>query len=393
MNGTIKIAIFSDLHCHPEKKVFRENNTYLFSDQLRLPGENHPVESLLNIKHDFLKKIDYVLCPGDFTDQCDKQGFISAWNYVLEISRKLEAKKLIATIGNHDVDSRDATKYSFENAKSIGQAFPFLDNNIDLTAKLNDFWANGFTFFEDYATQILVINSCFYHHGPEDAKKGKIELRELEQIKDYLKANSSDKIKIALLHHHPVQHARLELGESDFVQNGHELMEILADFKYDLIIHGHKHDPWLRNEIVKGHTITILSSGSFSATSNHMFTNAKNYFHVLEIDKSNSQIAKGRILTWTFLRNRGWDLRYDDAGFYPQCGFGNRKDSANLLSEIMSLVKQNVNFNWEEVIKSVSDVNYLTPDEIDGLKQQLSDANYLLSPELPKTPKIISYHV
>src|SRR3546814_398838 len=99
----LKLAIISDLHCHP---INMENDvTYLPSDKLRSPSNDHPVESLLKIIKKEGISTDYTLCPGDFTDKASVIGFISGWNYSLEIHRALNSKEIIATLGNHDVDS------------------------------------------------------------------------------------------------------------------------------------------------------------------------------------------------------------------------------------------------------------------------------------------------
>src|SRR5690606_27273146 len=109
---------------------------------------------------------------------------------------------------------------------------------------LNRFWDTGFTFVEDDDYQILVVNSTHYHtHYDKDspmenpAVKGRMDLAQIEEIEKYLKENNNPhKIKIGLVHHHPIKHSRQELGEHDFIENGESFLNVLGVFRFDLII-------------------------------------------------------------------------------------------------------------------------------------------------------------
>ncbi|RZJ78312.1 MAG: hypothetical protein EOO20_27975, partial [Chryseobacterium sp.] len=74
---TLKIAIISALHCHPKRtrKEDGPDDTYLLTDKLRMPSNDHPVESLINLIDSNPFSVDLTLCPGDFTDKANVQGF------------------------------------------------------------------------------------------------------------------------------------------------------------------------------------------------------------------------------------------------------------------------------------------------------------------------------
>lgn len=391
----LKIAVISDLHCHPENQETVKNNTLLFSDKLRLPTNEHPVENLLGIIEDEGIKVNLVLSPGDFTHQSDKQGFFSGWSYVNELARALKAE-VIATIGNHDIDSRHTySNYSFDIPKKISQNFPMSKT------RLAQFWDTGFVFVEETDFQILVVNSTHFHTHYDKgdsienpAVKGKMDAAQIEQIEQYLKANNDpNKIKIGLVHHHPIQHARQALGEHDFIENGDAFLNVLGTYRFDLLIHGHKHDPWLRYQITgNGFSLPILSSGSFSATNQISWINKFNYFHVIEIIKEDTKPANGTLETFTFKNRNGWKKDRDD-GFYPYSGFGYLDNLQQLADKIKLKLSNSANgiLKWDTILANIPEIKFLTPDKMDEVEALLLTEKIFLAPKIGIKPNHI-YH-
>lgn len=370
----LSIAIISDLHCHPSGNGV--NDTYLKTDMLRVPVLNHPVESIIQVIKKEGITTDLTLCPGDFTNKSDKQGFISGWNYTLEIHEKLKGKEVIATLGNHDVDSYGTiSDYSFEVARGIKRGFPYNDEN-----DCDTFWSKGGAFVEGDNYRVLVINSSHFHYNVKAAASGKISDELLEYIDEYLGETKDDKICIALAHHHPIDHSRLDLGEEDKIIKADDLLEILGKYKFDLFIHGHKHDPLLRYHTCykSGHTIPILSSGSFSSTTNTIFSGQRNTFHKIDITKKGNDSSKGRIKTWSFMPKIGWKTRYDEEGFHSYTGFGYRGTLIDLADKILKLVGNSPIKPWKDVITTIPDVEFLIPVEADELVKILKSKNLIL---------------
>lgn len=374
----IKLAIISDLHCHPEDS----NCTYLKTDLLRSPSKNHPVESLLEIIDQEKLESDLTLCPGDFTDKANVQGLISGWGFSLEIGSKLKSKEIIATVGNHDVDVyAKNSNYSLKTVRGIKRNFPFKN-----TTATNEFWANGYTFLEESNYRILVINSSHFHYNRESAANGEISLGALENIEAYLKMKNDDKVCLAMSHHPPISHPNKQLGEDDKIVNGAELLNVLGKYKFDLFIYGHKHDPFIKYDSTSN--IPLFSAGSFSAGTNIMFSGSRNAFHIIEIIKEKG-ISKGKIDTWTFLPHKGWEKNFDRSAFAPNTGFGSPLKPKEIVDIIKSKFSTCKSIKWEDLIKQVEDIQYLLPNESEELTKILKQNNWLFDKHIWEGPKTI----
>jgi len=390
----VEIAVMSDLHCHHSQK-FKKDNTaknysYLTTDKPRHPSTEHPVQSLSELITKTGIKSDFLLCPGDITNMVDVQGFITGWDFVKEIGEVLKVKKenVLATLGNHDVDSRyNLFDEVFDLAKTIGGGFPLNDDDL-----IKTFWAKGFCIAEREQLRILIVNSVYFHSNSEETVQGKINEWQLQEIEIELKKFSDEKIQVALFHHHPIEHSRQKLGVEDVIAHGGQLMDLLNKFNFDLAIHGHKHHPWLRYSPGTGNTTPIFSSGSFAATSSAMVTGSKNTFHKITIKKNSGQKACGHIETWEYLPNNGWRLAESGDPFFPMyTGFGFNGSIDDLVTRTRDIInKGNGEFlKWNDFIEQAEEINYLTPDESIEFRKKLSKEGIITNPELPKIPNLI----
>lgn len=387
----VSIAVISDLHCHPSSKDEKDNCTRLFTDLLRDNVNLHPVASLIEYHQTELEQkypnIDFLLCPGDVTNYSNLQGFISGWDYVQEISSLFGANKTYATLGNHDIDSRHKhSNYFLTIPKGIRKDFPISEDEI------GKFWEKGFTFIEKENVQILIINTTHFHtHVPTEENKnptikGEISSAAIHEIDKYLRENKNEKIKIMMCHHHPIQHANSNLGAHDFVENGEDLIAVLAKHKYDLVIHGHKHDPKFKNYTSDNGNIPILSSGSFSATNQISFTNKFNYFHLIEIEKE-GDISRGTIKTPNYKYQVGWQNTSD--GFHFLTGFGAKKSNSEILQEILTLANENPVVEWTFLCDTIEDLKFIMPSDLDEILSSLSINQYGIDKDYSNYPKTI----
>lgn len=380
----LKLAIISDLHCHPKRKQDEgKDETYLLTDKLRIPSKDHPVNDLLDkINKNEIQDVDLTLCPGDFADKASQQGFISGWGFALEIHRALKSKEVVATVGNHDVDVYGQnSNYTLDIAKGIKRGFP-----IQNETEQDTFWAKGCVILERDDYRILLINSSHFHYSKETAKNGKVGDEMIEYVDNYLSNHNDDKIKIAMSHHHPIDHSRLKLGEEDKIVNADALLNILGKYKFDLFIHGHKHDPLIRyhNTTEYNHRLPIFASGSFSSHSNLMYTGVRNAFHIITLHKDG--VCKGEIDTWTFLPNSGWSQPQDESGFPAYTGFGCEKRIEELVDSIGTIMSSQGKIEWQSVVEQVPDLPFLLPDEGKMFEGQLKEKKIQLDKSLRSKP-------
>lgn len=375
-SANLKIAIISDLHCHPKRNSSDgQDSTYLLTDKLRSPINDHPVESLLKIIKDDKLKTDYTFCPGDFTDKANIQGFISGWSFVGEINRALKAKEIIATVGNHDVDPYGMySNYSLTTAQGIRNGFP-----ISVDTECDIFWSKGCVFLERPDVRILLINSSHFHHNRSAATAGRVGDTLIDYVRDYMSDKNDNKVKIVLSHHHPIDHSRYNLGEEDKIVNAEALLDVLGLHKFDLFIHGHKHDPLLRYHPITNHNykLPILSSGSFSSSTNIQFTSKRNTFHLLEMNKDGQKVT-GKITTYTFLPTIGWKINEDDHGFAPYSGFGSDLNVDQIFQKISTSLVKKQRLEWSNLLSIVPQIQYLIPSEWQDLYNKLKDNKYLI---------------
>ncbi|HEX8577429.1 MAG TPA: hypothetical protein VF677_14155 [Flavobacterium sp.] len=258
--------------------------------------------------------------------------------------------------------------------------------------EIGDFWNKGFSFIENEDFQILIINTTHYHtHTPEknidnQCVKGKIEQGSIEEIEKYLVKNKTNKIKIMLCHHHPKQHSRAGLGEHDFIENGENLLNVLGKYEFDLVVHGHKHDPWFGNVITTdGYKIHVLSSGSFAATNQISYCYKFNYFHIVEILKG--QKTNGIINTWNFKNKIGWSNSKE--GFDSVTGFGNQKSIDLIVADINEYMNGKPYVSWSDLVAKFNYLQHLLPEESRNLLEKLKSNGYGVQDTLNSYPEII----
>ena len=86
-------------------------------------------------------RADLLICGGDLGDNAQPDGIRYAWQAVNEIGALLKASQIVATVGNHDMDSRQLfNKYDPREAlQSLSPPFPLPDT------ALNDlYWSQHF---------------------------------------------------------------------------------------------------------------------------------------------------------------------------------------------------------------------------------------------------------
>ena len=387
-----KIAIISDLHCHPSNQ--KPTDSFLFSDMPAFPIAKNPVTAL----SEMIKKEDLhvgtLIVLGDITNKINRQGFITGWTHANDIARMLGATHVIAAIGNHDVDSRhkESKTNSFELCRTLSPTYPF---GADYC--MDSFWANGFQVYNTENISICIVNSTFSHTNEKEAKHGAITEAQLELLECALRDAEPKPFRLAISHHHPIQHEECGLGSEDLMTMGSVLVDLLSKYNYKIFLHGHKHFPRIKYAAGDSSTPVVFAAGSFSAISPAMLTNSRNLFHILEINNDPPIFElsiKGKFYSWEWGLNRGWVRTSMISGGIPyQCGFGCRIPLPEIGIRIRDFLLASPGHfikDWGLIQSAIPEVEYLLPNQLSDLCELLiHNHNVTIEPKLPDLPNII----
>jgi predicted phosphodiesterase len=347
----------------------------------RKPSTQHPVVSMLNLIDNENIESDVLLCLGDLGDKADEQGIASAWGFSEEIKAKLKAEIKIGIPGNHDVNSRkNNAKDAFTYVKNFHESFPTDIENLN-----TKFWELGYCTYEFKDCLFLLINTVHNHDCELNANTSLIKKTTLEEIGKELKIKENYKYKICLLHHHPIKHSNISnYKDSDSIEKGDDLISLLVANRFNIVIHGHKHQP----RIVEYNGLNILATGSFSSFANLQGTGLSNMFHVLNL---NDNSRYGLIYSWEYNIKNGWKKNYNDL-FPSKIGFGAHIDINDIAEKINDKwLRVNSPILYSEILNEFPDLEYLIPDKLKILGEILETKyNISASPPFPLKPEIIT---
>jgi Icc-related predicted phosphoesterase len=370
----LKIGIISDLHCHSKKNNDGKRDSYLLTDE-ELPLFQDPYKSFIHlIESGEDIKVDILVMPGDFTNKACPEGLKKGFNIVCHINELMKSKSLISNVGNHDVDSRK--KYNLD---------PLVDlKNTIKSSPIDDptFWEKGYCIIESEFYRLLIINTAHNHFNKENAEHGDISEEALKYLEDELKLISDDKVGIAITHHCPIEHSHYNSGINDFMHNGDELSKIIDRFNFKLLIHGHKHDPRIRNGQGGINSPFIFSSGSFSAVQDKLLLGGTNTFHIITMILEGKNKGKGSIETWFFCTAKGWQRNIKNQYFEALVGFGAYLDLDQIADAIVKKIKNLPTqiCEWNDLVRDFDSICYLIPSDLDKLKNKLSHKGVKSSP-------------
>lgn len=370
----ISIAIISDLHC--QKYVDGSLRTKLHTKLLDNPPNKHPVQALKSIIRSESKKVDYFFVLGDVANKADQEGFVFGVKLINELYDILGADKLIYTIGNHDIDRLKKNNadplFMLRNTNN----YPFRFKDPSLIADLNKkFWSDDFCIIEDEYSLIFTLNTSKLTNAKglssiDDSIISKIDA-ELSLCK------SVKKIKIALCHHHPIQHSDLDdfFTSQDLIDRGDRLMRILQKNNFDLFIHGHKHNARLKYDS----DIPVFCSGSFSSLENTEYFSVPNMAHFIEIYKNKSDgNFRGIIETWAYNITDGWKKSKDPNIYFPTyTGFGLNIDLKDIVKKIYLQFKSKIDdykdVSFNEIQTYFPDMVFFSPNQQELFSNLLLD--------------------
>ena len=394
MSKKFRIAVASDFHAHSKPYDDKDAPSYLSlhsSDGRITVNPVAGIEALIKEKN---LEADILLCPGDLGDKADLAAQNYVWRKLHDIGRQLNVSHVLATAGNHDLDSRNSADFDAKGGlQSLLPVFPGLSEEM-----CDRYWSRNYVIHENPEWRIVLLNSSAYHGGKapkndehageEEFKRGRVSLRTLERLKTDLEGSNKLALNILLTHHHPARNSDIpdSLDYSEMVA-GDQLLNLLSELNSGgwIIIHGHKHVPkiWYAGSGT-GTGPVIMSAGSFSAKLYPEIGGiARNQFYIIEIDleatASNQIGVLGQVYAWDWAPHIGWQEAKDGSGIPYVAGFGWRENADRVAQDIAdAFAGLAVPFaQWADVGKNLPLHPYLSPQALKRLRKLLKEDHKL----------------
>lgn len=366
----ITLAVLSDLHAAPKSSDPKGTEIKLYSDGDTFGHHDNPLSSLYELIGREKLTADFVICPGDMTNRADGGALRFVWDKLHDLKNRLAAHEVIATVGNHDVDSRAHLEGVIprESLMRLRPRFPIADDTL-----ADHFWAHGYYLATVGNVRFLVLNSSWLHEHRDELERGAVTNYTLEKLRQDLLVQSAAEFNVAVCHHHPHVHSELDLG-GDIMLNGQKLLDMLSENGAWLVIHGHKHHPKI--ELAQGdhQQPVVLACGSFSGRlEGANATVSRNYFHIVKIERYGVDAElRGVITSWNWLSGFGWQCYGNTNSTFPsRLGFGYTGTPQQLARAVAESMGGHPLKKWHDMVSIQPDLAHLTPRKLAALRESL----------------------
>jgi 3',5'-cyclic AMP phosphodiesterase CpdA len=280
---------------------------------------------------------DLLVCPGDMGDKADRAGIQFTWGWLETIRRRLDAETLLATTGNHDVDSYDQEGRGDPTNAIMALQPPYPLDDAELRS---EYWREGFTLLESDDQVIGLLNTCQSHLDQPSAERGKVTEEQLAFVESRI-AHLDVTNRVLVCHHHPFRHDVIDRHDYSEADGGPELLRLLEDNGEWLVIHGHRHYPTISYAGGSSRAPAIVAAGSFSAVLYpELATRVRNQFTIVEIEGAapitGTSGITGRVRSWEYNVARGWVKPQSQEGIPDRAGFGCRQTASQSAQEMQA---------------------------------------------------------
>jgi len=382
----LNILVISDLHAHSAEPI-ASSASYCSTNPLYKSADMNPLSGIPTLLAENSLRVDWVVSPGDLGDKAEPSAQSAAWTELKNIKIGVGATELIATAGNHDIDSRRSFP-DFDpksSLQTLDPAFPIATpaGPPGLAQYSDIFWSRNFVIvpFVEHDCSLVILNSCAFHGYSSDANsppnehlRGRISPQTASILKNEIHKLDT-KLNILLVHHHLRPHPFINDGAS-YMLGGEKLVDTLkSSSKQWFVLHGHQHVPYLSYADGTPFAPIILSAGSVAAKTYPAIggVHPRNQIHHVAIDldltdQSGAEVL-GHITTWSWSPTVGWKAAKQDAGLPYQSGFGYRPHMIGIRDQIASKVAaapQGV-IKWERIIEQMPKLKFLLTSDISEL--------------------------
>jgi predicted phosphodiesterase len=374
-----RFLLISDIHACDVDPSSSKAPSYVSSFRSAAASRIDPIAEL----EDLIRREDLqpecILCPGDITNKSLPDPFGYAWQRLHDLAKKCGAK-LIATVGNHDVDSRYKSN-AFDPrgyAMSLGPSIPTPERLHFL-----EYWAENFTPISFEGCNIVAVNTAAFHGNGRDAadeiEHGRISESTLSRLDNTLTSLPKVPVNILLCHHHVIKPERSDEEFKGLTRGGANLVQLLSDSDCAwIIVHGHTHVPDLFHGYGGSNAPVVLGCASFSAQINEDAQNKNpNQVHLLICDpdgaKADGLTSCGSVMSWTWQPGVGWRTPVGLQGLPYISGYGYRTSIDPLVDAVDAhLTSNGVSLSdWDAVAAIIPGLKRLIPADFERLERAM----------------------
>lgn len=396
----MKLAVISDLHVGlaarskdlcPEPAPTERRNRKWYADKTD--------SSYRQAFVDFVGKngitADYLVLPGDVTHRAQPQEVKIASEFILQAADALQIShnNIVFVPGNHDVDwsvfdLADDTGVRWEQRYAPVGHDKFHFKKIVERGNGNVLAPPHFIVWE-FADLLVVGYNSSSHDAPihkDDAHHGLADPEHLDALRATLDkvVTTDDRVRLFLVHHHPLDFSYPipRIPEFSLMTNAEQLLSIVHDHSFDILIHGHRHHPRFETHSTKTYPhLPILCSGSFSIELDTEWAGTvENQFHLVNIDGRSGTENRifGKLQSWTNNRARGWiPSEESTSGIHHMLPFGSyvmpRELDSLLKPFVLDWLKTHDHVLWRDVVRQFPELEHLPLDSAMAAFKRLAE--------------------
>lgn len=181
------------------------------------------------ISSDVIKEINqentYLILTGDIATKGNVDSYLFAKTFIERLfiqNNKIKRRNIILCPGNHDSSNGSLDAFNTFSRQIRDDSTFIFDSDSVILEKIDDIY-------------FCALNSMYSGHRDKISINISELKRKLERNKESILESEH---KIALLHHHLIG---VEEGDSTSVQNAIPLLQLLENYGFKLVLHGHQH--------------------------------------------------------------------------------------------------------------------------------------------------------
>jgi 3',5'-cyclic AMP phosphodiesterase CpdA len=274
-----------------------------------------------------------VCLSGDFTQTGTFSEFAEAEKFIRDVaaSQHVQAeglKRIFIVPGNHDV---------LYEKSDIGERWQqyveFYNRLYGTRIPITEPWQLDVVHdrVDDLGAIVVCVNSAIYvTKGSKDQHRGQVDEAQLDNLHKQLKAIKESRrrsaIRIAMVHHHPILVPPLAEADRNYdaIERSGQLLNLLHDFGFHVLLHGHKHLPLSllddqRNafEVTRDRPLVVVAGGSVGSTGLPDQPGRCNCYNLIKV-KWNPEAGQSRV----HITTRGLVTHADNGQSLPRPQWG-----------------------------------------------------------------------